>query len=202
MSRRKSSVDSPGVAHAFATSEFVYRVGSLRFSVLLLALWFCGPQAWAQSKHPIFVAEGFDFSQVDTICVMPVIDTRQDARPPLRRLESLRVTLNGTLEQRGYQTDRQCSEGTGADASHTGGSRWLLTVRVDSLTVVGGAVTGSLYDTQTDKEVWKDSAIPGYGGRFKNSMKVQYGMTDADELVRSSFHALLATFEGKKKKKQ
>jgi hypothetical protein len=72
-------------------------------------------------------------------------------------------------------------------------------VRVDVLYIVGAAVTGSLYDTQANQEVWKDSAIPGFGGRYKNAMKAQYGLLNADDLVRSSFHALFATFEDRKK---
>jgi hypothetical protein len=202
MSALKSYEDNVGGAFAFANGASACRVRLLRFSALLLAVWFSGPQARAQSKHPAFMAPGFQFSQVDTICVMPVIDARQDAGPPLSRPKSLRITLNAALEERGYQTDRQCSDGESDHAPRAGGWRWLFTVRVDALYVVGAAITGSLYDTQADKEVWKDSAIPGFGGRYKNALKAQAGVLNADELVRSSFHALLATFEDRKKNKR
>jgi len=72
-----------------------------RVYVLLLAVWLYGLQVSAQSQHPTFVASGFQFSQVEAICVMPVMDNRQglEASAPLH-LQKLRNRITQALQQR------------------------------------------------------------------------------------------------------
>ncbi len=165
----------------------------LRFSVWLLAASFCGQQMWAKSDHPAFLAPGFEFGQIDSICVMP-IDAGQDIRP-LLDLESLRGLAMETLDRRGYQARSDCSGGTPGGDSHAGNPRWTLTIRVDALLVTGAVLTGSLFDSQVDKEVWKDTKRPGFGGRYKNAWVVSnLGAVDANRLARSALPSLFATF--------
>jgi hypothetical protein len=129
----------------------------------------------------------------DAICVMPLIDARQDARPPLN-LESLRPAVVQALEKHGYRTDTICSNGMQGSTPQTGSMRWILTVRVDNLLVTGAVLTGSIFDTQTGKEVWRHTAMPGYGGRYGNALAFNLtGTVSVDQLITSSFGALFST---------
>jgi hypothetical protein len=151
----------------------------------LLAIWFCGPQAWPKSHHPAFMAPEFEFRQIDTLCVMPLIDARKDMMlhtpfglftAPALHFESLRNLAIDAIKLRGYQVNSDCDSAIQGGSPHSGNSHWLLTVRVDFLWVTGAVLTGSLFDTQTGKEVWNDNT----NGRrsFKNALRAEYGGVD------------------------
>jgi hypothetical protein len=105
------------------------------------------------------------------------------------------------LDRHGYQATSDCSSGTQDGAPHAGTSRWLLTIRVDALGVAGALITGSLFDSQANKEVWKDTVIPNFGGRYKNAWKYSNGGVMVNDLVSSAFPALFATFQTRKNKR-
>jgi hypothetical protein len=173
-----------------------FPMGFFRLWALLLATCLSAWPASAKTHHPTFIAPGFQFSQIDAICAMPLIDNRQNQSPPLN-LGGLRSVVLQELEALGYRANSDCAGSTQDDA-HAATSRWLLTVRVDVLWAAGARLTGSLFDTQAGKEVWADSAVPGFGGRYKNALAA--GLLNGDQLVSSSFPALFKTFQNRKKK--
>jgi len=144
------------------------------------------------SRHPTFMAPGFDFSQVDTVCVMPLIDATD---VPLD-LAALRGQAMEALSRRGYPATADCGSTSPGGAMNAGNSRWLLAIRVNDVLITGGVLTGSLFDAKADKEVWRDTTMAGFGGRYKNAL---LGAQSVSTLVNSSFHALLATFPARKK---
>jgi len=174
---------------------------SLKFSMLLLTLWFGGQPAWAEGNHPTLRSPDFQFSQIDKICVMPWIDARTDATLPLD-LSPMRPLVMLALEERGYRiASPGCSAQGNAGATGTHGWRWLLTVRVDGLFPVGSLLTASLFDTETSKEVWRDTAMTGFRGRFKNATYFSMeGVVLVDDLIKSGIDPVLATFEKRKKR--
>ncbi len=108
------------------------------------------------------------------------------------------------VQERGYRlSDPSCSRDSGANATQGAKSRWILTVRLDNFEVskaapnfgLGSYLTASLFDNQTEKEIWRDTAKTGYGGRFASSM---FG-SNIDSLVESGFGPVLAKFEKQKK---
>jgi hypothetical protein len=176
---------------------------SLIAGLAVLAIWLSVQlPAAAEDHHPVLMAPGFDFDQVESLCVMPPIDARNGPQPI--NLDGLRPAFMLKVQEKGYRVlEPGCSHDSGAKAAQGAKSRWILTVRLDAFEVskaapnvaLGSYLTASLYDTQTDKEVWRDTAKTGYGGRFASAM---LGST-LDGLVESGFGAVLATFEKQKK---
>jgi hypothetical protein len=174
----------------------------LKVYALLLAVWLYGLQVWAESQHPTFIAAGFQFSQVEAICVMPVIDNRQglEASAPLH-LQKLRNRITQAVQQRGYAADPSCRARTPGGDPQTAGSRWLFTVTVDHLYVAGAVLTASLFDAQANSEAWRDTVATALGPRLANAERAGIGVRrDADGLVSGLLGRLLATVDKRKGK--
>ena len=175
----------------------------LRFSrvtVLMLAGSLCGLPACGKTHHPTFMAPGFELGQTELVCVMPLLDARSDPRPQLN-LEPLRPFVVHALEIRGYRVNSNCPANTAVGAMQPENPRYLLTVRVDALWVAGSVLTASLFDTQAENEVWKDTAMPGFGGRYANALTFNVaGAVEVDQLIRSSVSPLFETLDTRKKK--
>jgi hypothetical protein len=69
-------------------------------------------------------------------------------------------------------------------------------VSIDNVLVTGAVLTGSLVDSQAEKEVWKNTKIPGFGRRYVN---VLLGLEDVHYLTTSGFPALFAPFRNGKR---
>jgi hypothetical protein len=182
----------------------------------LLGVLIGGEYAVAKSRNPAPNAPGFDFSQVDTICVMPVVDVRQDPNPALPDIQALGGLAMEALDRRGYQARSNCSPGTSGGAAGVPSSRWLLTIAIEKVprvevlvpsaivppyiratnpptgpvTTIEGykiVVSGLLFDSSSKTEVWKGYATEHFG--------IVYG-----PYRRTGINHLLAPF-GKRKNK-
>jgi hypothetical protein len=154
----------------------------LNVSALLISALFLASAAPAGDVHPVLRAPGFQFDEVDSICVMPVIDTKPN---PNGRMDTVaaRTMVMLAMEERGYRVDSPtCAGSSSRDASKPDGSRWLFTVTFDGLWTkgyigaVGSFVTASLFDAKTGTEVWRDKAETGGGARLENAVKNRYGL--------------------------
>jgi len=147
------------------------RIVTVSAVMTLALLW--GIQGRAAGEEQTYIAPGFQFNQVDTICVMPAIDKGRDPRAQLNG-EAVRPLVMLELEARGYAVNGPgCTEEAHVGESSTKSSRWLLTVTLDRLwvsaangQVLGSFLIASLFDTQAGKEVWRNSASTKYGARF------------------------------------
>jgi len=168
-----------------------------KLCVLLLALCSFAQQTLAGEKHPVFMKQGFQFDQIDKICVMPMLDARKDPTPTLD-LRPMRPLVMLSLEARGYHIAAPgCSAAATGGSARADGSRWLLTVRVDALFPTGSVLTASLFDSQAGEEVLRDTAMPGFGGRYKNALELQSGYVPVNQLIKGAINPVLATFEKK-----
>lgn len=168
----------------------------------LVALYAGQVTTHAQEQHPALMAPDFQFNQIDAICVMPPIDARDSTEHI--DIGGLRPALMVKVQERGYRLlDPSCSSDSGASALSVAKPRWILTVKLDSFEVSKGApgvglgsyLTASLFDNQISKEVWRDTAKTGYGGRFAGAL---FGR-DVDSMVESGFGAVLEKFEKQKR---
>jgi hypothetical protein len=157
----------------------------------VVVLLYSQSPAWAGVHRPVFLAPGFQFNQVDTLCVMPLIDARKDAQAI--NLDALRPVLMLKVQAKGYRlADPSCSRDANANSLQRTKSRWILTVRLDDLFVL----TASLFDTESAKEVWRDShAVLLIGRRYANDVFVVGNIYGP---VASGIGAVLATFERQK----
>ena len=156
----------------------------------------------AQEQHPVFMAPGFQFDQIDALCVMPPIVAGDN--PEHLDISGLRTILMGKVQDRGYRLlDPSCSSDFVLNATLSTKPRWVLTVKLDNFEVsraapnlgLGTYLTASLVDNQKAKEVWRDTGKTGYGGRL---MRATFG-GDVDDMVISGFRPVLNTFEKQKK---
>ncbi|MFZ0339849.1 MAG: hypothetical protein WAL45_17595 [Terracidiphilus sp.] len=179
--------------------KFNYRINGLAGIVILLSSM---SLARAQGQHPTFMAPDFNFDQIDSICVMPLIDARKDATHV--DLSGLRPELMSAIQDKGYRlVDPSCSRDADAIAAPAAKARWILTVRLDDFEVskaapslaMGSFLTASLFDAQSAKEVWRDTAKTGFGGRLVSSL-LGSSFTGA---VESGFGSVLSKFERRKK---
>ncbi len=176
-----------------------YLLAGLAGLVILLA----GPSSLqAKDRTPPFVAPGFQFDQVDAICVMPLISAVNMGQGV--DLDGVRLALIEEIQQKGYRVlDLRCSESTAGTPGQGMKPRWILTVKVDGFVVskgapnhvMGSAMTASLFDTESAKEVWRDSAETGFGGRFANNL---LGNT-VEGAVESGIGSVLSKLEKQKK---
>jgi len=179
--------------------NFNYLIAGLAGLVILLSGQL---PARAEDQHPVFVAPGFQFNQVDSICVMPMIDARKGVTS--FNLDGFRPGLMLKVAEKGYRVvDPSCSRDSRANAAQGAKWRWILTIRLDDFLVskaepsaaMGSLLTASLFDTQSAKEVWRDTAMTGFGGRFANNL-LGNSLIGA---IESGFGAVLAKFEKQKK---
>lgn len=142
--------------------------------VLLLSIsaFAIGAKAAASQISP---SSGFQFSQIDTICAMPVVDGMHAPNLPIDG-SFLRPLVMMALEDRGYHVESPaCSDATRQGESKATPSRWRLTVTFDSLleegnVILGCSLTASLFDTQTQSEVWRATAHTNFGHRFVRAL--------------------------------
>ena len=179
------------------------KLNQLIASLAVLVFLPCGQLlARVQDQHPVLTAPGFQFDQIDALCVMPPLDARNSAQHI--DLSGLRPGLMTKVQERGYRLlDPSCSNDSTANATQAAKSRWILTVKLDDFEVskaapnggLGSYLTASLFDNQTAKEVWRDTAKTGSGGRFASALLG----SSIDSMVESGFGPVLAKFEKQKK---
>ena len=157
----------------------------------------------AEDHHPVFIAQGFQFDQVDALCVMPMkveVGGKDQVAPGL---DSLSPVLMLRVQEKGYRVlDPSCSRDADASAAHGTKPRWVLTVSlINFLTPVaapyapmGSVLTASLFDTQSSKEVWRDTARTGWGGRFASNL----AGNSVIGAVENDIGPVLAKFEKRK----
>jgi len=160
--------------------------------------------ARAEVQHPVFVAPGFQFDQIDALCVMPLINAMNNRTLP--RPDDLRIDLMAEVQKRGYRVlDPSCSQSTAGNAAQVTRPRWILTVKLDDIVVsnaapknlvMGSLLTASLFDIESAKEVWRDTAMPGFGDRFGAALVGGYDIFTA---IDGSFGQVLAKFIKQKK---
>jgi hypothetical protein len=141
--------------------------------------------AWAKNQHA-FLAPGFQFDQIDTLCVMPTIDARQGKWvdiPPTQEggFDYIWPDLMWRLQRKGYRVaDPSCSRDPGPNAAPQKKWRWVLTARLSDFEagvvrkkiVMGLSLSASLVDTESGKEVWRDKELTGQVG------ELNYGLWD------------------------
>ncbi len=119
-------------------------------------------------------------------------------------LDNLRLALMQEVQEKGYRVlDFRCAQSTAGSPGQGIKPRWILTVKIDGFLVskaapnrvMGSAMTASLFDTESAKEVWRDSAETGFGGRFANNL---LGNT-VEGAVDSGVGAVLSRLEKQKK---
>jgi hypothetical protein len=185
------------------------RIATVSAVMTLALLW--GMQGRAAGEEQTYIAPGFQFNQVDAVCVMPAIDKKPDPRALLDG-EAVRPLVMLALEERGYAVnDPSCAEGAHAGRSSAGSSRWLLTLTFDGYwmavngQVLGGFLTASLFDTQAGKEVWRNSASTRSRARFMNALMgaggINYGVTDPVGFKTEVFKSALGPLLGKLEKR-
>jgi hypothetical protein len=146
--------------------------------------------AKAEEHHPVLLAPGFQFSQVKTVCVMPLINMTKG----YLELNGPRLAVIQELTRRGFNANAKCAFHTEPPGKQPPDTRFLLTVRVDMVTLVGDRLTASLFDASTGKEVWRDTAMPGFGGRYKNALIAENVGVSLDRLFESTLKKLMETF--------
>lgn len=151
---------------------------SFRFLIAGIVILLSG-QSYARDKdqHPVFIAPGFQFNQVDTVCVMPLTVAGIDK--PATGLDVLRPALMLMVQEKGYRLlEPNCSRDTDSSTAQRVKPHWILTVSLNSFlvpaaaqnTAMGSVLTASLFDTQSAKEVWRDTAKTRWGGRFASNL--------------------------------
>lgn len=157
------------------------------FSGLLVVVSLWVPAARAkdrkEQKEPLFMAQGFQFSQIDTICVAPTIDLRPDTTQPLYLGRSSDFVLADLFKKLGYKTVHCNPVNVVLDDLTTpsdawmrkldfGESRWLFILAVEytstpygrfgmSMSACHAVVSGYLFDKQAAgiKLVWRDKVV-------------------------------------------
>jgi hypothetical protein len=183
----------------------------LKIVVWPLALILCVQQLWAKKDRPptAFTAPGFEFSQVDEICVMVNVDISLEQSSKLiegyHNLDAaaVRGIAGEELDRLGYQATSDCTAADLVGEARSGASHWFLTLLFISVytdaefevasrslskgefMVVIPYLVASLYDAGRKMEVWKDAVGPlvlGLGDRrgLKNPRTIQ----GPDYLVR------------------
>jgi hypothetical protein len=176
-----------------------------RAGALFLFLLCCQLSGWAED-HPVFIAPGFQFDQVDTLCVMP-LKVEADGKDQLApALDALRPDLMLKVHEKGYRLlDPSCSQDSGATGAQGAKPRWVLTVSLNNFLMrmdapnepMGSVLTASLFDTQSSGEVWRDTARTGWWGRFANVLLdgSLLKWNRVLEAVSNDFGSVLAKFE-------
>lgn len=155
--------------------------------------------AYAKQQHPMRLDTTFSFDMIDSVCVLGVYDTRPKT-VQLFNLESIRTDVAQALNMRGFSAAANCGFTAGTNERDKGRPRWVLTVNVDALWVSGAELTGSLIDEESQREVWRDTVITGYGARYRNALTVQMaGQVGVEQLIRSALPKLFDTFGNRKK---
>jgi hypothetical protein len=107
------------------------------------------------------------------------------------------------VREKGYRLlDPSCSRDAAASAAQEAKPRWILTATLNDFLVpaaapnapMGSVLTASLFDTQSSKEVWRDTAKTGWGGRFASNL---LGNSPIGA-VESGIGPVLAKFEKRK----
>jgi len=128
-------------------------------------------QLLAKDHHAASLAPGFQFDQVDKLCVMPVIDARKS---PEADGEAYRLVLVARLQKKGYRVaDPSCSRDAGPNGAQPTKWRWILAPRLDDFVAerapgrvkTGTLLRATLFDTESAREVWKGSSTPLFLGR-------------------------------------
>jgi hypothetical protein len=97
------------------------RIVTVSAVMTLALLW--GIQGRAAGEEQTYIAPGFQFNQVDTICVMLAIDKGRDPRAQLDG-EAVRPLVMLELEARGYAVNGPgCTEEAHVGESSTKSSR-------------------------------------------------------------------------------
>lgn len=137
--------------------------------VLSIPAFVIGAKTAASQISP---SPGLQFSQIDTICAMPVVDGMHAPNLPIDG-NLLRPLVMVAVEDRGYHVESPaCSDTTRQGESKVTSPRWRLTVTFDSLLIgegnriLGCFLTASLFDMQTQSEVWRATAHTNFGHRF------------------------------------
>lgn len=151
---------------------------SFKFLITAIVILLSGQlYAWAKDQHPVFIAPGFQFNQVETVCVMPFTIAGIDG--PATPLDALRPVLMLKVQEKGYRVlEPKCARDADSSTAQGVKPHWILTVSLNSFlvpvgaqnTVMGSVLTASLFDTQSAKEVWRDTAKTRWGGRFANNL--------------------------------
>ena len=162
------------------------------------------PQASGPTKtHPALLSQGFEFREIDKVCVLPPVDMRRDERTgevvqPPWDLSFLRPAVMKALVERGYPVfGPGCFVRDAKGATLARGVRWVLAVSLDSVAPVAAVLTADLVDAQEGlekgREVWRDTREPGFGGRYMNALT-----GSAANTITASISPVLATFEKRK----
>ncbi len=147
--------------------RFDYLIAGLTSLAIMLS---GGLPASAKDQKQVFMAPGFQFDQVDILCVMPVADERQNARidNPDGGLEKLRQAVMWRVLEKGYHlADPNCSRDVGSSAAEQPKTRWALKVSLQSIVIsrrFQSLLYASLVDAQSAKEVWRAGPTTGIFG--------------------------------------
>jgi hypothetical protein len=150
------------------------------FTALVFAVSCAGP-----AKIPVFLAPGFDFSSIDTITILPPVDTRVDKQINVNLDKQLAQAAEKIIRKKGYRTsmspvlgevgtiveeDLKDARPDWVKRLGPPEARWVMVVcLVDVATKLtlgstGNAeIAGYLYDKETGLMVWKDKGIDQEG---------------------------------------
>jgi hypothetical protein len=164
-----------------------YLIVGLAGFVILLSAHF---PAWAKDHHAVSTAPGFQLSQVDTLCVLPLIDARYDAWAG--GPGDVWSAVVWELQEKGYRVaDPSCSTDAGANGAQSRKWRWTLTLRLEG--DPGGRaayiLSASLVDGESGKEVWRGGSVPLFMGNAGSGSWV---------MISNGVGPLLSNFEKRK----
>ena len=122
----------------------------------------------ANVHSPVFMAPGFQFEQVDTLCILPIAGSAND--------EQQRLALMWKLQDNGYCiADPNCYRESSTSNGMPGKKpHWMLKISTDELEAkpVGQPPKGTefiayqmiavLLDNNSGKEVWRDTEVTKY----------------------------------------
>lgn len=164
----------------------------------LVILPVCQFPTWAKDRQSVSTAPGFQFNQVDVLCVMPVVDDRKTGSGD--SAYGLWLDAMRKVEEKGYRlADPSCSRDVDAKGRQTKW-HWTLTVRLDDFTAEGAPgitavrtgtlLIASLFDTESAREVWKSSSTPLYMTKVGSGSSVE---------LSNGIGPLFSSFEKRKK---
>jgi hypothetical protein len=207
-------------------SNFEYEVPGMRFIkvfTLLLSAFSALTQAQTETDNPNYLASGFRFDQVDSVCVLPV-STAIQYQGKLLDTAPLRPLVMLALEARGYHVDDpSCSKSARVGFPSSVGARWLLTVAIEDLVVQSAnrvphlapgeyryyarvvdhaVLRASLFDTRSGHEVWRRHYTSSPGPDFQVSYwagdpNFRFYFFQGQRYFRDSLGGVLAPFENR-----